>query len=136
MGCCGTVLRRGAGGRDSSIRVASPASRRNPNCCIVAALIHATETRTSPYAHRYHLLPHLRRLRRRRHRAWHGTRRAWPRHSFHQLCPAHPHEPQRSAHPFPRSRSRLLPALRPPPYTLALATKMLEVFESESLDLL
>src|SRR5439155_1356971 len=62
MGCCGTVLRRGAGGRDSSIRVASPASRRNPNCCIVAALIHATETRTSPYAHRYHLLPHLRRL--------------------------------------------------------------------------
>src|SRR6266851_640988 len=65
------------------------------------------------YAHRDHMLPNLRRLGGRRHRAWHGARRARARRAFHQLCPADSHEPQRRAHPLPRSRSRLLSSLRP-----------------------
>src|SRR3989442_1289368 len=68
---------------------------------------------SNPYAHRHHLLSHLRRLRSRCHRTRHGIGRPRPRHPFHQLRPADSHESQRPAHPLPRSRSRLLPALRP-----------------------
>src|SRR6266478_2456106 len=70
--------------------------------------------KTRNYAYWHHLLPHLRRLRRRCHRAWPGIGRPRTRRSFHQLRPTHPDEPERPAYFLPRSRSRFLPALRPP----------------------
>src|SRR5271170_2928295 len=83
-------------------------------CFKAISKISNKSTREPPNENRHHLLPNLRRLRRRRHRTRPGTSRPRSRHPLHQLRPAHPHEPQRPPHPFPRSRSSQLPSLRPP----------------------
>src|SRR5712692_10163564 len=66
------------------------------------------------YAHRHHLLSHIRRLRSRDHGAWHGAGRARPRSALHQLRAAHSPGPFQRTHSLSRSGSGFLSPVRPP----------------------
>ncbi len=66
----------------------------------------------SPPQDRHHLLPHLWRLGRGCHGAWHRAGGARPRGPLHHLVAAVPAERSRGQHPLPRGGCLPLPALR------------------------